>query len=66
MLYLEVRPSNAVALSLYDKMGFKQLGQRRDYYPALGGREDALFLGIYIGSKLQIQILKAVPCNDAR
>ncbi len=54
MLYLEVRPSNAVALSLYDKMGFKQLGQRRDYYPALGGREDALFLGIYIGSKLQI------------
>jgi [ribosomal protein S18]-alanine N-acetyltransferase len=54
MLYLEVRPSNAVALSLYDKMGFKQLGMRRDYYPALGGREDALFLGVYIGSSLVI------------
>jgi [ribosomal protein S18]-alanine N-acetyltransferase len=54
MLYLEVRPSNVVALSLYDKMGFKQLGMRRDYYPSLGGRENALFLGIYIGTKIAL------------
>ncbi len=58
MLYLEVRPSNVVALSLYDNMGFKQLGRRRDYYPALGGREDALFLGIYIGSSIKLPALK--------
>lgn len=46
MLYLEVRPSNATALRLYESMGFKQWGLRRDYYPAHNGREDALFLGV--------------------
>jgi [ribosomal protein S18]-alanine N-acetyltransferase len=46
MLYLEVRPSNAVGRRLYERFGFRQLGLRRDYYPAVGGREDALFLGL--------------------
>ena len=46
MLYLEVRPSNADGLRLYARFGFKQLGLRRDYYPAMIGREDALFLGL--------------------
>lgn len=40
-LFLEVRPSNLAAVGLYRKMGFKQIGQRKDYYPALQGREDA-------------------------
>ena len=43
-LLLEVRPSNASALSLYRQYGFKQIGVRRDYYPAEHGREDALVL----------------------
>jgi ribosomal-protein-alanine N-acetyltransferase len=43
-VYLEVRPSNAVALKLYDSMGFKTIGARRGYYPAVSGREDALVL----------------------
>ena len=43
-LLLEVRPSNARALSLYRHYGFKQIGVRRDYYPAAKGREDALVL----------------------
>lgn len=43
-MFLEVRPSNAVALRLYRKSGFSQIGRRRDYYPAPGGREDALVL----------------------
>ena len=43
-LLLEVRPSNASALSLYQQYGFKQIGVRRDYYPAEHGREDALVL----------------------
>lgn len=46
MLYLEVRPSNTHARQMYDRFGFRQLGLRRDYYPAVTGREDALFLGL--------------------
>ncbi len=48
VIYLEVRPSNIAGLRLYDRFGFKQLGLRRDYYPAVTGREDALFLGLNI------------------
>ncbi|MBL8522645.1 MAG: ribosomal protein S18-alanine N-acetyltransferase [Betaproteobacteria bacterium] len=49
MLYLEVRPSNTHARQMYDRFGFRQLGLRRDYYPAVTGREDALFLGLNLG-----------------
>lgn len=44
MVYLEVRPSNRVALDLYLSLGFEQLAERKGYYPARGGREDALLL----------------------
>lgn len=40
-VYLEVRMSNAVAAGLYRSMGFVEVGVRRGYYPAAGGREDA-------------------------
>lgn len=40
-LFLEVRPSNQPAVALYRKLGFSQIGQRKNYYPALDGREDA-------------------------
>jgi ribosomal-protein-alanine N-acetyltransferase len=43
-LLLEVRPSNGRALALYRQFGFRQIGVRRAYYPALAGREDALVL----------------------
>ena len=45
-LFLEVRPTNAAALALYGRFGFRQIGLRRGYYPAHGGREDALVLSI--------------------
>jgi ribosomal-protein-alanine N-acetyltransferase len=41
-VFLEVRPSNAVAIRLYESMGFERIGQRKGYYQAVGGREDAL------------------------
>lgn len=42
--FLEVRPSNAAALALYRGLGFEQIGMRRGYYQAAGGREDACVL----------------------
>ena len=44
VIFLEVRPSNAAARALYEDEGFNELGNRRDYYPAGDGREDALIL----------------------
>ena len=44
-VFLEVRVSNSVAIKLYDQEGFNRLGVRRNYYPCLDGREDALVLG---------------------
>lgn len=41
-IFLEVRRSNLGAIHLYEKMGFCQVGMRRDYYPTARGREDAL------------------------
>lgn len=43
---LEVRKSNQAALLLYQNVGFHEIGERRNYYPALKGREDALVLGL--------------------
>jgi [ribosomal protein S18]-alanine N-acetyltransferase len=43
-MLLEVRPSNAAALSLYSRYGFQQIGVRRGYYPAHHEREDALVM----------------------
>lgn len=45
---LEVRRSNAAAIALYQGAGFHEIGERRNYYPALHGREDALVLGQHL------------------
>jgi len=42
--FLEVRPSNTSAIRLYQALGFEQVGMRRGYYQAVGGREDAAVL----------------------
>ncbi len=41
-MYLEVRPSNTRARTLYRHLGFQEIGRRKAYYPAREGREDAL------------------------
>lgn len=41
-LTLEVRATNAPAIALYEKLGFSQIGRRKNYYR--NPREDALIL----------------------
>ena len=43
-IFLEVRPSNTAARALYARSGFAEIGLRLDYYPAPGGREDAVVM----------------------
>jgi ribosomal-protein-alanine N-acetyltransferase len=45
-IFLEVRPSNAVARRLYHGMGFNEIATRRNYYPSHGGREDAILMAM--------------------
>lgn len=46
VLFLEVRPSNRTAISLYESAGFGEIAVRRGYYPAARGREDAILMGL--------------------
>jgi len=46
-LWLEVRASNQAARALYESLGFRQVGRRRDYYPDQGTRrEDAIVMSL--------------------
>lgn len=45
-IFLEVRPSNPIAKALYDSLGFTEIGRRPSYYPARGGREDAIVMSL--------------------
>lgn len=45
-VFLEVRPSNPVAIALYHDEGFNEIGRRPRYYPARNGREDGLVMAL--------------------
>ena len=47
-VYLEVRESNAVAVRLYEGMGFRKVGRRRGYYAK--PKEDALLYSLDLAS----------------
>jgi len=47
-VFLEVRPSNTIAIALYENMGFNEIGIRKGYYPAEKGREDAIMLALHL------------------
>ncbi len=49
--FLEVRPSNVGAIRLYQAAGFEQVGTRRGYYQAVGGREDAAVLRLDLAAR---------------
>ncbi|MCC2633165.1 MAG: rimI [Ramlibacter sp.] len=43
-LWLEVRTTNLRAQQVYQRYGFRRVGERRGYYPADQGREDAIVM----------------------
>jgi [ribosomal protein S18]-alanine N-acetyltransferase len=45
-VFLEVRPSNPNAKTLYESLGFVEVGRRPRYYPAKNGREDAIVMSL--------------------
>jgi ribosomal-protein-alanine N-acetyltransferase len=47
-VFLEVRPSNPAAQALYVTLGFEEVGRRPNYYPAHGGREEAIVMTLEI------------------
>ena len=48
-LWLEVRVSNLRAQHLYERYGFRRVGERKRYYPAaLGSREDAVVMSVQL------------------
>jgi ribosomal-protein-alanine N-acetyltransferase len=48
--FLEVRRSNKGAIELYHEIGFECVGQRRGYYQAHDGREDAMVYRLELGA----------------
>jgi len=44
MCFLEVRPSNKIALKLYISRNFNEVGIRKNYYKDNGKREDAIVM----------------------
>ena len=46
-LWLEVRMSNARAQRIYERHGYRRVGERKSYYPAVAGsREDAVVMSL--------------------
>jgi ribosomal-protein-alanine N-acetyltransferase len=45
-IFLEVRRSNLLAMRLYKKIGFNEIGVRNNYYQNKDGKEDAILMGI--------------------
>lgn len=49
LLFLEVRPTNVEALTLYESLGFRVIGRRKGYYFDTG--EDALVMEARLGAE---------------
>ncbi|HET8748368.1 MAG TPA: ribosomal protein S18-alanine N-acetyltransferase [Ramlibacter sp.] len=43
-VWLEVRTSNLRAQEVYERYGYRRVGERKNYYPAAQGREDAIVM----------------------
>jgi ribosomal-protein-alanine N-acetyltransferase len=49
-VFLEVRPSNDIAIALYESVDFKLVGTHLSYYQAVDGRQDAVIYAVSISS----------------
>jgi len=47
-MLLDVRESNENAIKLYKKIGFEHIAIRKDYYPAMYGRENAFVMKLIL------------------
>ena len=47
-MFLEVRESNLPALALYQSEGYQQIGLRKNYYPAIAGKEHAIVMSLQL------------------
>lgn len=47
-VWLEVRTSNRRAQDIYERYGYRRVGERRNYYPADHGREDAIVMSFML------------------
>jgi ribosomal-protein-alanine N-acetyltransferase len=53
-VFLEVGQDNPAALTLYDRLGFKRVGLRRDYYTRRdGARVDAVLMRLSLATTLE-------------
>jgi ribosomal-protein-alanine N-acetyltransferase len=59
-MFLEVRPSNRTAISMYKKRCFYIVGQRPDYYRSRQGREDATIMRLDLDPVLDERELSLV------
>lgn len=53
LVTLEVRDGNGAALSLYEKLGFREVGRRRGYYSK--GKEDAVLMDLDL-RKIEVEV----------
>jgi ribosomal-protein-alanine N-acetyltransferase len=60
-MFLEVRPSNPVAIRLYQRRGFEIVGERRNYYRAEKGRETAIVMRLDLTENSPDGAPRAVP-----
>ena len=63
VVFLEVRASNLVAIALYETLGFRRIGCRRDYYRALVGRENAHVMALELNNGYAVRLSNA-PCAE--
>lgn len=47
-ILLDVRESNTGAANLYKQIGFQVIARRKNYYPAMCGREDAIVMALIL------------------
>lgn len=50
--FLEVRASNHGAIALYESANFQRIADRKAYYPAAFGREDALVMARQLSTEM--------------